>query len=173
MDVEASCFKDRPQVFTCAVDRHVANEYFGRLPEQDCCCFWRRFLQGLTIWRVRLWAASPCMPAHLASSQLAERSDNIWLFKVVQGCSRLFKVGGELWWWCQPGSPTCGQTQMACLWACRTLWSLHTSQRNTQAVIVNILHVCIRIFSHWLKSVWRSSLVHSSVRLPTKIFTIL
>ena len=26
MDVEASCFKDTPQVLTCAVDRHVANE---------------------------------------------------------------------------------------------------------------------------------------------------
>ena len=36
MDVEASCFKDTPQVLTCAVHRHVANEYFGRLPEQDC-----------------------------------------------------------------------------------------------------------------------------------------
>ena len=55
-------------------------------------CCWRRFLQELTRWRVRLWAASPCTPALLASSQLAERSDNIWLFKlfkVVQGCSRL------------------------------------------------------------------------------------
>ena len=36
MDVEASCFKDTPQVLTGAVDRHIANEYFGRLPEQDC-----------------------------------------------------------------------------------------------------------------------------------------
>ena len=94
MDVEASCFKDSSQVFTCAVDRHVANEYFGRLPEQDCkdkafCVLLKEVssrtheMESSTLSRFPLYANPP---SFLTASWA------LWQHLVVSSCSRLFKV---------------------------------------------------------------------------------
>ena len=107
MDVEASCFKDTPQVLTCAVHRHVANEYFSRLPEQDCngkafCVLLKEVssrtheMESSTLSRFPLYASPPsfltaswALWQHLVVQVVQGCSR---LFQVVQGCSGLFKV---------------------------------------------------------------------------------